>query len=43
LARAIAAHQAAGRIVRVWRNSAGGKDLNDALQSVTDSDSEGGK
>jgi hypothetical protein len=41
LARAIAAHQAAGRIVRVWRNSAGGKDLNDALQSVTDSGSEG--
>jgi len=31
LDRAIAAHAAAGREVRVWRNGDGGKDLNDAL------------
>lgn len=31
LARAIEAHAKAGRIVRVWQNHHGGKDLNDAL------------
>jgi hypothetical protein len=34
LQRAIAAHQKAGRVVRVWRNNAGGKDLNDALNNA---------
>ena len=34
LDRAIDAHRAAGREVRLWRNSAGGKDLNDALRGV---------
>ena len=33
LDRAIAAHQRAGRSVRVWRNTDGGKDLNDALRA----------
>ena len=33
LARAIAAHQRAGRQVRVWQNQDGGKDLNDALRA----------
>lgn len=31
LQRAIAAHQKAGRRVRIWQNQKGGKDLNDAL------------
>ncbi len=31
LDRAVAAHAGAGRIVRVWQNQTGGKDLNDAL------------
>lgn len=31
LQRAVAAHAAAGRAVRLWQNSHGGKDLNDAL------------
>ncbi|SFY18373.1 Toprim domain-containing protein [Paracoccus pantotrophus] len=33
LQRAIAAHQKAGRQVRVWMNRDGGKDLNDALRA----------
>lgn len=33
LQRAIEAHAAAGRRVRVWKNSEGGKDLNDALRA----------
>ena len=33
LKRAIEAHAAAGRRVRVWKNSEGGKDLNDALRA----------
>lgn len=33
LRRAIDAHAAAGRRVRVWRNHEGGKDLNDALRA----------
>ncbi len=33
LARAVTAHQRAGRRVRVWRNTEGGKDLNDALRA----------
>lgn len=33
LDRAVAAHQRAGRSVRIWRNSEGGKDLNDALRA----------
>lgn len=32
LARAIDIHAAAGREVRVWKNTEGGKDLNDALR-----------
>ncbi|QEW27847.1 DUF7146 domain-containing protein [Roseovarius indicus] len=32
LHRAIAAHRAKGRDVRLWQNSFGGKDLNDALK-----------
>lgn len=32
--RAVAAHAAAGRAVRVWRNRHGGKDLNDALRAA---------
>lgn len=32
LARAIRVHAAAGREVRVWKNTEGGKDLNDALR-----------
>ncbi|MEO0859213.1 MAG: toprim domain-containing protein [Pseudomonadota bacterium] len=34
LHRAIDAHSAAGRQVRLWRNKHGGKDLNDALRGV---------
>ncbi len=37
LARAVAAHQRAGRIVKVWQNQSGGKDLNDALMAARDS------
>ncbi len=33
LQRAIAAHQRAGRQVRIWQNHDGGKDLNDALRA----------
>lgn len=33
LRRAIAAHQRAGRQVRIWQNHDGGKDLNDALRA----------
>ena len=33
LAGAIAAHAKAGRRVRVWKNTEGGKDLNDALRA----------
>jgi len=32
--RAVAAHAAQGRTVRVWRNARGGKDLNDALRAM---------
>lgn len=34
LDRAIAVHQAAGRKVRIWQNTHGGKDLNDALRAA---------
>lgn len=34
LERAIEAHQAAGRSVRLWQNRHGGKDLNDALRQA---------
>ncbi|MFN3953233.1 MAG: toprim domain-containing protein [Pararhodobacter sp.] len=34
LERAIAAHGAAGREVRLWQNRHGGKDLNDALREA---------
>jgi hypothetical protein len=34
LQRAIAAHRAAGRRVRLWQNQSGGKDLNDALRTA---------
>ena len=33
LQHAVAAHQRAGRTVRVWQNHDGGKDLNDALRA----------
>lgn len=33
LARAIGMHQSAGRVVAVWQNRHGGKDLNDALRA----------
>ena len=33
LDRAVAAHAAAGRRVRLWQNGEGGKDLNDALRA----------
>ena len=32
LQRAVASHQKAGRVVRVWQNHHGGKDLNDLVQ-----------
>lgn len=32
LDRAVAAHQAAGRVVRVWRSEVPGEDMNDALK-----------
>lgn len=41
LRRAIAAHQKAGRRVRIFQNRWGGKDLNDALRSARTRDSEG--
>ncbi|KAB6717728.1 toprim domain-containing protein [Roseobacter sp. TSBP12] len=31
---AIRQHQKAGRVVRIWQNTIGGKDLNDALRAV---------
>lgn len=34
LARAVEAHQQAGRVVHVWKNRHGGKDLNDALRDA---------
>jgi hypothetical protein len=34
LQRAISMHRAAGRVVRVWQNRTGGKDLNDALRAL---------
>lgn len=34
LQRAVAQHRAAGRVVRLWQNPFGGKDLNDALRAV---------
>lgn len=34
LDRAIEAHRASGRIVRLWQNGHGGKDLNDALRAA---------
>lgn len=34
LSRAVEQHVAAGREVRMWKNSTGGKDLNDALRGV---------
>ncbi|MGS4947410.1 DUF7146 domain-containing protein [Meridianimarinicoccus sp. RP-17] len=34
LARAVDQHAAAGREVRVWKNTMGGKDLNDALRAA---------
>ncbi|MCB1349017.1 MAG: toprim domain-containing protein, partial [Maritimibacter sp.] len=37
LERAIAAHQRAGREVRLWQNAHGGKDLNDALRAALES------
>ncbi|MBW4972098.1 toprim domain-containing protein [Roseovarius mucosus] len=41
LRRAIETHQKAGRRVRVFQNRWGGKDLNDALRSARDKDSDG--
>lgn len=41
LERAIAAHQAAGRTVRIWQNRHGGKDLNDALRQAEGQGNEG--
>jgi len=32
LQRAVQQHQKAGRVVRIWQNGTGGKDLNDALR-----------
>lgn len=34
LDRAIRAHAKAGRVVRLWQNQSGGKDLNDALRAA---------
>lgn len=34
LDRAVAAHVEAGRVVRLWQNSHGGKDVNDALKAA---------
>lgn len=39
--RAVAAHQAQGRGVSVWRNRSGGKDLNDALRRVLEQPKKG--
>lgn len=36
LARAVEAHGRAGRVVRLWQNEWGGKDLNDALRAAGD-------
>lgn len=40
--RAVQAHAKAGRVVRVWRNQHGGKDINDALRQRR-AEIEGGK
>lgn len=42
LDRAIGAHQAKGRTVRIWQNSHGGKDLNDALRQAGEDKNEKG-
>ncbi len=42
LQAAIAAHATAGRRVRVWQNSQGGKDLNDALRARNGNENERG-
>ena len=34
LQRAVGRHQAAGRTVRIWQNTRGGKDLNDAMRAL---------